>query len=220
MKLFIYIGSGALIIFSACADTANTSQSASKVKKDFTQEVYAPEEYVQWVQDEQYPLTKEKKIDELVFSARYKPHEYIICQEERKNEIPDSVMKKKVAEIEDMEYYDLKIELEDGSGELLKHNLSGGVAQYDERVKYFAFGMQKDVHMVVDGKDTVECGLFHFERGYNVVPYAKFMLGFPKQDKKVNKRMLVFHDKVFQKGIIKFHFTAEELKNIPQLKTL
>lgn len=219
MRNIIYTILSTVLVFLACSETAKTSKEKNKIKTDFTKQQYAPDEYVKWVQGEEYPLNKEKQIDELIFSVQYKPHEYIICQEERTNEIPDSILKQKISEIEDMEYYDLKIELENGTQELLKYGLTE-TGQYDDRVKYFAFSMQKDIQLVLDGKDSIPCGLYHFERAYDVVPFVKVMLGFPTTDKKISERTLVFHDKVFNKGIIKFQFTKEELQNVPQLKTL
>ncbi|MBC7412326.1 MAG: hypothetical protein H7331_07720 [Bacteroidia bacterium] len=180
----------------------------------------SPSEYVQWIQNSENGLKKEKKIDEISFSLQHKPTDYVICQEEQTNTISPQVLKSKRAELNDMEYYDFKIILANGEGELLKHNLESN-DQYDKRVKYFAFEMQKDI-AIVQNNDTIPCALFHFERAYDVSPFSTFLLGFAKQknDTKYNEKTFIYHDKVFKKGIIKFTYTHNELHNIPQLKTL
>ena len=70
------------------------------------------------------------------------------------------------------------------------------------------------------GNDTLDCTLFHFERAYDIAPLATFLLGFPKVKSKNSQRTFFFQDKVFNKGIIKFTYTSEELSQIPKLKTI
>jgi hypothetical protein len=198
--------------------TSCTGFGGGKTGKGNSNVYLAPREYVQWMQDPENGIKKEKTIDDVIFSALYKPSEYIICMEEKKDQLTDSLVKKRQEEFSDMEYFDLTIALESGQGELLKHGLTS-IAQYDERVQYFAFEMQKDIKLVEDG-DTIPCGLYHFERAYDVAPYSKFMLGFVKNKKTGSKeRTLVFYDRVFNKGLIKFTYTDEDFNNIPKLKT-
>jgi hypothetical protein len=177
-----------------------------------------PKEYVQWLQDVDNGIKKEKTIDDITFSIQYKPSEYIACIEEKKDQISDSILNEKNEELSDMEYYDLTISLTEGQGELLKHDLTS-VAEYDARVQYFAFDMQQDIKLIEDG-DTIPCSLYHFERTYDVAPYSKFLLGFVKgKNAEPGERILTFYDKVFDKGLIKFTYTNEDLNNIPKLKT-
>lgn len=177
------------------------------------------EDYVQWVQDPENGFRKEKKIDDMTFSVQYKPYEYIACMEEKKTEMEDSIVKQKVLELSDMDYFDLKISLNEGNGELLKYKLSSS-QQYTDRVNYFAFQMQKDIQLV-DGNDTIPCALYHFERTYDVAPSGTFLLGFSAAKKKIKgDRTLVVYDRTFNKGLLKFRFKKQELKNLPKLKTV
>lgn len=212
-----------LFIFTGCAEQNLNSKDGNETSivntKDNTQEILSPKEFTHWVKEEKSPVKKEKAIGEFLFSALYKPYEYIICMEERNNSLPDTLLKRRIKEIDDMEYYDLKIELKNGKNELLKYNLSSP-QQYTDRVNYFAFGMEKDIKLVVDGKDTILCGLYHFERAYDVVPFVKVVVGFKKSSEKFKEKTLIFHDKIFENGIIKFHYTKKELNNIPKLKTI
>jgi hypothetical protein len=98
----------------------------------------SPVDYVTWVRNPENGLLKKKTIEELTFSAQYKPIEYVACLEVGKSTIPESVLKSKKEELQGMEYVDLKIEIPEGQGELLKHELHSA-KQYDERISYFSF---------------------------------------------------------------------------------
>lgn len=175
-------------------------------------------EYVLWIQDTENGFKKEKKIDDLTFSVQYKPYEYIICEEERKEELPDTLLKNKILEINNMQYYDFKISVNEGAGELLKHQLSSS-QEYEKRVNYFSFMMQNDIQLVED-KDTLPCALFHFERTYGASPSSIFLLGFPvSKNKTAVEKTLLIYDRTFNKGLLKFTFTRKDLRNLPKIKT-
>jgi len=176
-------------------------------------------DYVSWMKDPENGFKREKKMDELTFSVQYKTPEYITCMELHGRPCADSVLKKNISELNDMQYYDLKIVLEDGSSELLKYK-NTSPQQYNDRVNYFAFGMQNDLALV-DGNDTLRCELYHFERAYDITPSATLLLGFSKKNSSGrNDKTLIFYDRTFNKGMLKFKFAATAFNNKPKLKTL
>jgi hypothetical protein len=182
-------------------------------------DILEPKAYVAWVQALENGLKNDKTFDDITFSVQYKPLEYIICMEERKIRIADSIVLRKVNELSDMQYFDLKIALNEGSGELLKYQLSSP-QQYSERVNYFAFGLQKDI-VLVEGNDTLPCALYHFERAYNVTPSSTFLLGFSSgKNKSPESKTLIIYDRIFNKGMIKMAFDRHDLQKIPKLKTI
>src|SRR5438105_2151917 len=73
----------------------------------------------------------------------------------------------------EMTYFNLKIELTNGQGEILKYNLASP-QQYDSRIKYISFGMQNDI-FIVQNSDTLRPGLYQFERIFEVAPIATVM---------------------------------------------
>lgn len=176
----------------------------------------APVEYISWCRDKENHLNKTKEIGDITYQLLYKPAEYVACMEEESTSIQTDTLAKKVEELNGLEYYDFKIEITSGQGELLKYNVSSA-EEYNQRVNYFAFQMQNDLKLV-DGSDTLDCKLFHFERAYDVAPYAVFLLGFPKGKSANTEKMFFYQDKVFNKGIIKFTYNKNDLKNIPKLK--
>jgi hypothetical protein len=221
LKLYIII-IGLLSLIVSCKQDGKPDDSKSlfSFTEDFSSKSLLPSEYVNWVQDEKNGLKKEKNIEDITFFMQYKPVDYVICQEEKNDSIKKELRNKKASELSDMEYYDLKIMITNGEGELLKYGISSP-QDYNERVKYYAFQMQNDISMVENG-DTIPCGLYHFERAYDVSPFSTFLLGFKKSKKeKVDgEKTIIFYDKVYDKGIIKFTFNNKEQNNIPKLRTI
>lgn len=227
MKRHILLWMFSMLFMICSCDNIKTeektiSQSA-EIENGFIAAEDAPvmevKEYLAWVQDSENGFKKEKTIDNLTFSVQYKPYEYIICMEEKKEELPDTLMKSKIDQINDMQYYNLKIELNEGSGELLKYQLTSQ-QQYQQRVNYFSFNMQNDIQLV-EGKDTLPCVLYHFERAYDIAPSSMFLLGFPlSKSKSQQEKTILVYDKTFHKGLLKFTFKKNELRNLPKLKTI
>ncbi|HXB13984.1 MAG TPA: hypothetical protein VNZ45_18485 [Bacteroidia bacterium] len=200
------------------ADESGSGDGGSGVPSSIVNEKLKPVEYVAWVENEQHGLRKEKTIDDLVYTAQYRPCGYVICEEERKEDLPDSLVKQKMKELDGMQYISLKIGLKSAQGELLKYKLSS-TKEYQERVNYFSFGMQKDIQLI-QGGDTLQCALFHFERIYDVAPNGTFLLGFPIGKHPDYDRTLILFDHGFGKGIVKFFFDARDIKNLPQVETI
>jgi len=218
---------GLIICFNACIQPAQPEN----IKKPLLTEIengYIPandsdlmnvQEYVQWIQDVRHGFRKELNAGEFTFSAQFKPYEYIVCLEEHTSEIPDTLIKRKVEELNGMQYYDLRIRLNGSGGELLKHNSSSD-QQYSDRVNYFSFEMQKDIHLV-EGTDTLACQLYHFERTFDVSPTSTILLGFPISTQTNSEvKTLVVYDRTFNNGLLKFTFSKKVLKNLPKLKTI
>jgi len=206
-------------LFAACAGEQAEKDNETNIVSGNVGELLEPIDYVGWVQNPENGLKMNKVIDDIQFSVQYKPYEYIVCMEERTPSVQDSLLKRKFNELSEMQYFDLTISLVDGAGELLKYRLNSG-QQYSERVNYFSFAMQKDI-VLVDGKDTIPCELYHFERAYDVMPSGTFLLGFGKKNETLSSsKTLVLYDRVFGKGTIKLTIDKERIKNTPKLKTI
>lgn len=76
---------------------------------------------------------------------------------------------------------------------------------YEKSVRYMAFDIQKDFYVVTTSKDTVKCSGVLFERNFKVAPSNKILLFF-SNIKPEDKIQLVYEDKLYRKGIIKFNF--------------
>ena len=76
---------------------------------------------------------------------------------------------------------------------------------YENGIKYLSFEIDKDFYVVTSKKDTIKCSGVNYERNFKVAPYQKIMLFFSGIDPK-EEIQLVYNDKLFKKGIIKFQF--------------
>ena len=82
---------------------------------------------------------------------------------------------------------------------------------YESSVKYMSFTIKDDFYVVTTKHDTIKCDGVLFERNFKIAPYNKVMLYFSNisPDEQIQ---LVYNDRLFQKGTIKFSFTNPILK--------
>lgn len=185
-----------------------------------------PLAYKSYVESSDNGLRLDKKIGGFTFSAMYKPHDYLALLDLEKDSINKQAVLNKMEEYEGMQYFTYRITADNKNEELLQVDL-GTEEEYYTRIEYFSFNMQKDIKLL-DGKDTLDCALFHFERVYGLAPYASFVLGFPYTKKEElaqkkgkpylsNNKTITYNDRVFGSGIVNITIRKEDINNIPQL---
>lgn len=233
IKYFYSILISVSILFVACNNESNTGgTSSSEINEgESTASFFSgsvqklePAAYVNWVESDDNGLKVSKAIGDFTFTALYKPLEYLALSELR-----DSITKKavedKVSEYEGMQYFTFRISAKDQQKELLKVNIKSD-NEYYNRIEYFSFKMQNDLKLI-DGKDTLNCILFHFERVYGLAPFATFVVGFPltKEEEKnmkkktYNDKTFFYDDRVFGTGHIYMTIKEKNLNQIPELIT-
>ncbi len=176
-------------------------------------------EFTGWCADKENKLAKEKTISGIRFKLSYLPAEIMALLELRSEHYDFEKFLKTRDTYLEMVYFNFKIEATDGTGELLKYKLESP-AQYEARVKYLSFDMQNDL-CLVQGNDTLLPGLYQFERTFGVAPYATVMLAFDA--KKLDKSKgftLVYNDRLFETGLIKFSYSDKQLINLPNINGL
>jgi hypothetical protein len=222
MKSGLYFISIVLLL-TGCASGEGSTKSDRKKSGGFFSQLFSSSNekelsaaaYINYVEDPGNGLLKEKEIDDIKFSLQYEPYEYLCIKELGHDSVKKEELQAAIKEREDMDYFVLKIQAKNNNQELLKYKLSDE-KQYQERVDYFSFRMQDDIKLI-EGKDSLFCRMFHFERIFGVAPYAKFVLGFEKS-KRDEDKLFVFEDRVFKSGTIKLIITKEDITNIPSLK--
>lgn len=224
--LFFFIMS----IMCACKDTNEKKQGASLEKSDVSvlssAESVTPMGYMSWMENAGNGIHVQKKIGDYTFMAFYKPLEYVALLDLKKDSITEKKMKEKINEYKGLQYFTFRITSDNQQKELLKTNLNSE-EDYYARIEYFSFKLQNDLKLI-DGKDTLDCSLFHFERVYGLVSYATFVIGFPltkkeekdlaTTDKIVNgNKTLFYEDRIFGAGNIYMTIKEENLNRIPAL---
>ncbi len=193
----------------------NENKNAETGSDNGKNDQLSPRQYMQWVADKSNGLNVEKRINEFTYGLQYKPLEYVALLDLKKDEISKSELKKKMEEYEGLQYYTFTIST-DSQQELLKKNLSE-TNEYYGRIHYFSFDMQNDLKLI-DGKDTLDCELFHFERVYGVAPYARFVLGFPLASGNQDKT-LFYDEKIFGAGKLYLTIQAKNNNQLPEVIT-
>lgn len=210
-----------LLLSTACKKSAQTNDEKSSFLNTLFNtgqgtEILSPDDYIEWCEDETNELKKTKEIGDFKFAAFMTPIDYLALKELKKGEAadPEKITAGK-KEYGDLTYFSFRIENIKQQDELLKIGLSADNDYYG-RLEYYSFKMQQDFK-VITGSDTVECGLYHFERVYGLAPYATFVVGFPVKNKNEGMK-LWYHDKIFNNGIIILDFNKESLTHLPKLK--
>ncbi|MBI3518036.1 MAG: hypothetical protein HY062_01595 [Bacteroidetes bacterium] len=215
-----------LLTFSSCSKTpVNTTDNDLYLSDippnniELKEETLTPADYMSWINDPTHNLKRSKKISEFDFTLFSKPVDYLISLDQKTETIDRNKYSELKKEFGNLLYFDFKIEVHDIPTELLKYKVSGE-AEYQRRVTYFAYEMQKDFFLV-DHFDTIPCVMFHYERTYDIVPYVKVLLGFnPLKNNTENTFEFIYQDRVFNNGPIKFTIRKTDLENIPKLKTV
>lgn len=200
-----------------CRESFKESALLSVISQGDSKKSLEPVEYVKWIENPENGLKVEKPIGDYQFTLLYKPLEYIVLKEAKQLEIKKSELKKGVEEISDFDYFTFQIGTVKNVEDVLKFGVNTN-EEFQKRVDYFSFRMQNDLKLV-DGKDTLQCSLFHFERTFGIAPYCTFVLGFEKGGKELKNKTLIYNDEILGLGPVKLMIQAENLNNIPQLIT-
>jgi hypothetical protein len=209
------------IILSGCSDPKGYADGENDPAEHEAQEnrnTNLPlDQFVKWVADKENKLIKDKAITDINYQLAYMPQE-LLAYTELKNE---DFSKERFEEVKKnyagMTYFKFRIEIKNGSGELLKYNLQSA-QQYNERISYMSFKMQKDIFLV-QANDTIYPDLFHFERIFDVAPYATVMFAFDDAKfKSGDEFTIIYNDRLFDKGIIKYNYKSKQLIDLPNIK--
>jgi hypothetical protein len=199
----------------ASASTVEVGEE-SEPPQNYTTKKMSVNEFISWCANENNKLSKVKTIADMAYKLSYLPTEAMAYLELRTEEYTAEKFQKTCKSYNQMTYFKFRIEALGGNGELLKYNLQSP-QQYDYRVKYTSFDMQNDVYLV-QGKDTLKPGLFQFERIFEAAPYGTAMFAFDNTlFNKNNEFTVVYNDKLFDKGFIKFNYKNKQLINLPNI---
>ena len=150
-----------------------------------------------------------QQIDDINFTAIEVPIQYYILKDQGKSDLFN------VDSLYNQNKFERVIEFtfeQEEEKDLLQEEFTN--LTLEESIKYMSFKIENDFYVVTSKKDTLRCSGVTFERNFKVAPLQKVILFFsgiyPEE-----KIQLVYNDKLFGKGIIKFKF-EEQYKEILQ----
>lgn len=102
-------------------------------------------------------------------------------------------------------WYTMRISTYESAQSPLRYGISS-YDEYNKRVQYLTFQAQRDFYIECDEKKIMP-DVYVFENNYNVTNFESVLMSFPfdEYSEKCNECFLVFNDRVFQNGYIKFN---------------
>lgn len=192
----VYIRFIFVCLFLVCSCNKNDNNSDSEIR-----ERYFNLEKAGW-KSKSY----KQKVDNINFTATEVPIVYYLLSSLGSNNVA------KIDSLYEVNKRDRVYEFEfadENEDDLLKEKYTN--MDYEDSVKYLSFSIDKDYYLVTSKNDTVRCSGVLFERSFKVAPYNKVLLFFSDIDTE-DKVQLVYQDKLFQKGTLKFRFKDPILK--------
>lgn len=173
------------------------------------QKELTPEEYSKYISDPENGLRKNQTVGNFELSVMYEPVDYLLGKS--KDNRP---LDQQREEFENFEHFQFRIKLTEG-GNILMYKET---VQKNEvtRIHHFSFEAKRDF-TIVSGVDTNYCKFAHFSRNFNLSPTIDLTLAFDKIEVE-NDWQLIYEDKQFDLGKIKFLFKEDDLRNLPALK--
>lgn len=183
-------------------------------------------EYLQKMSDTSSDIRSSKEIDGIVYTAQYRPLDYMVMLDHSENEFTPSQIDSIKKEYVGLQYFSLRITAKEGSGELLKQRLKSQ-EEYQQRLLYCMSAMKEDIKLR-DGDQVYPCKMFHFVRSFDVTPHADFLVAFPRSKIEQEQllrgeapvytdKQLALEDKIFGNGLIKLSIKGESITEHPIL---
>ncbi len=171
-----------------------------------------PLNYRIWVKNEENGLNRAKKVGDYTIRVQYKPIDFVILSElGSKGKYDSKTIEAKKEDLKGMQYYDLY--LGNVGGDFIKSQSSSEKDLYD-RIYYYSFSFANDIKLI-DGKDTLNCDLFHFEKDYDLGKEKRFLLGFENLSENENDKIIYIDSKAIGLAIIKIQIKNKDIKNTP-----
>ena len=173
--------------------------------------------YVQWVENEDNGLRISKQMGDYKLTVQYKPLDYVVLMEEKTEKLAALLLKQRTAQLDQMQYFSLRLQSAIPGANVSDLALIDN--DHASVINYFTFGMQENIYLV-EGKDTLSCKLFQFERTYDLAPYVDFVLAFDQPaDKQPSDKVFVFNDTKLGIGPVRFQVSNNTISAIPHLIT-
>ncbi len=202
-KIFL----GLAFLFVACAGRVKPGNR-----------VVSTSEYATWVNEniaEIEKLSDSKNFGDISFELKYIPAEIRALREVGSFTHPNylSVLN----ESRKLEVYQIRIS--NNTGINILNMQSKNYPTYDQRVKYFAFEIQKNIKLTI-GKSTIPCSMCHFERTFETSPYTLLNIAFDKSalPKSTGNPVITIDDTYFNIGKVNLGIEAFQLNKIPNIK--
>lgn len=174
----------------------------------------SPIDYVHYVENPDNGLLVSSKINGVKYTLQYQPIDYLVMLELKSFSIPPEIFKEQYDRFKGMEHYVFHVDTKDVESLILK---SGDTSKNkNSLMEYFNFQVQKDIKLV-EGSDTIPCGIAECESSMGMLPYYSLVIGFPNREY-TGDREFLFTNKRIGTGEVKLLVKGQSIQNLPKLK--
>ncbi|MBI3134268.1 MAG: hypothetical protein HYZ14_06280 [Bacteroidetes bacterium] len=173
-----------------------------------------PAEYIEWSDNAENNLVKTFQQNNIKLTCQYTTPEYVSLKQTDAASLDEAMVNENIDAVNEMIHFKLQFE-DTTSNNFLKNNYTTA-EEFNLKSMYLSYDIHFDLK-AVQGGDTTECVLNHHERTYGSTPYETLLIAFPKSGTEIKDVELIFNDRVFGLGRVKFFFAKEDLEGIPTL---
>jgi hypothetical protein len=177
------------------------------------QEKFEISQYIDWVSSPQNGFVNCKDLNQIEFCGFYHSPEYQAIQVVTENGLSIDSISKLSQNYREWITFSFRIKSIKGTHPLKDGNIVQ--KEYFEKLQYY-INAQSDFKLVIDDSDTLECSLYHFERNFGSAPYINVNIGFKRDREITNNVTLLYFDRVFSNGLIKYKYDEEKLNQLPE----
>lgn len=178
---------------------------------------FDPGEYISYINNSGNGLNKNITSGPYHFELRYYPQELMLLREYKNDifNISEDSIQNHLKELKKYQFYHLRLSSA-GNADFLKTGITRD-NEYFERVAYYTSFAQQDFKLI-QGKDTLSCNMYHFERTYGIQPFHTVILGFLNIDEDFEYgRTLLYNDRILGLKPLEIEIASEYLRKIPNL---
>lgn len=177
----------------------------------------SPVEYQNWYGKNKENFVQSQVVDVYKYDLMLIPTDLKLLNYTNNNKLSQAEVKEFLKIHENSIEFSLKIEIpENGTIEFLKYPGSNGKT-YDERLKYYAFELQKNIQLKTSNGKTYSCQDYVFERSFDIQPNATMTFSFDRPKDKKNFQVLI-NDNGFKEVKLVFSFESKKINKSPKLK--
>jgi hypothetical protein len=170
-------------------------------------------EILKAIQSDEYVGKKSARVGDFHIQAALLPPSYMAIAELGADADPTTLQEAEHS-YSDLVYFRILFSSDSATSELLKWQLQHP-SEYEERVKYYSFGIEHDLKMVTATGDTLPCALSHFERTFNVRPELSILCGFDAAAANAAGGFtLLVNERIFNTGMTKLYYSPEQVQSV------
>lgn len=177
----------------------------------------SPEEYLHYLNSEESGFCKTKIVNKIKFSCRLQTAEWMALNASESKAKDLTEFDFRVKSFNKQLNVVLLIEDETKADYTVK-KMVYSQEHYSEILSYAGTELQRDIKLQLANGKTLPCSFVHVESANSIYPAIRILASFENIHSDIRDYSLVFEDKIFNKGKLKFHYGKELFAALPTLK--